>query len=136
MRRSASGLPPVWQVGQYWRLESVKLTSRTVSPQTGHASPVRPWTARVDFFSLVSALAATEVLTFNELKGLMNTTDGNLSVHARKLEDVGYVTCTKGFDGRRPRTEYRLTALGRKELARYLTHMEALIRATRDTMGR
>ena len=85
---------------------------------------------------IVSALAAAERLTFNEIKALLKTTDGNLSVHARKLEDAGYVTCTKGFDGRRPRTEYRLTARGRRELARYLTHMEALIRATRDTLGR
>jgi len=85
---------------------------------------------------IVSALAAADRLTFNELKGLLQTTDGNLSVHARKLEDASYVTCTKGFDGRRPRTEYQLTALGRKELARYLTHMEALIRATRDTLAR
>lgn len=85
---------------------------------------------------IVSALAAAERLTFNEIKALLKTTDGNLSVHARKLEDAGYVTCTKGFDGRRPRTEYQLAALGRRELARYLTHMEALIRATRDTLGR
>ena len=85
---------------------------------------------------IVSALAAAESLTFNEIKALLKTTDGNLSVHARKLEDAGYVTCTKGFDGRRPRTEYQLAALGRRELARYLTHMEALIRATRDTLGR
>jgi DNA-binding HxlR family transcriptional regulator len=85
---------------------------------------------------IVSALAAADRLTFNELKGVLQTTDGNLSVHARKLEDAGYVTCTKGFDGRRPRTDYRLTALGRKELSRYLTHMEALIRATRDTLAR
>ena len=85
---------------------------------------------------IVSALAVNDSLTFNDLKRVMRTTDGNLSVHARKLEDAGYVTCTKGFDGRRPRTEYQLTALGRRELARYLTHMEALIRATRDTLGR
>src|SRR5262245_1793744 len=85
---------------------------------------------------IVSALAAADRLTFNELKGLLQTTDGNLSVHARKLEDAAYVTCIKGFDGRRPRTEFQLTALGRRELARYLTHMEALIRATRDTLAR
>jgi DNA-binding HxlR family transcriptional regulator len=85
---------------------------------------------------IVSALAATERLTFNEIKALLKTTDGNLSAHARKLEDAAYVTCVKSFDGRRPRTEYQLTALGRRELARYLTHMEALIRATRDTLGR
>ena len=85
---------------------------------------------------IVSALAAAESLTFNALKGLMDTTDGNLSVHARKLEDAQYITCTKSFEGRRPKTEYRITARGRRELARYLDHMEALIRATRDTLTR
>ncbi|HJR01124.1 MAG TPA: transcriptional regulator [Methylomirabilota bacterium] len=85
---------------------------------------------------IVSALAAVESLTFNEIKALLETTDGNLSVHARKLEEADYVTCTKTFDGRRPRTEYRLTPVGRRELARYLTHMEALIQATRDTLRR
>ena len=85
---------------------------------------------------IVSALAANETLTFNELKSLMDTTDGNLSVHARKLEDANYVTCTKRFEGRRPRTEYRLTAAGRSALQRYLDHMEALIQATRDTLDR
>ena len=84
----------------------------------------------------MSALAAAESLTFNEIKALLETTDGNLSVHARKLEEAEYVTCTKTFDGRRPRTEYRLTPVGRRELTRYLTHMEALIRATRDTLRR
>ena len=81
---------------------------------------------------IVSALAVNESLTFNELKRLMHTTDGNLSVHARKLEDAAYVTCTKTFAGRVPRTEYRLTATGRRALERYLNHMEALIRATRE----
>jgi DNA-binding HxlR family transcriptional regulator len=85
---------------------------------------------------IVSALAAVESITFNELKALLETTDGNLSVHARKLEEADYVTCTKSFDGRRPRTEYRLTPVGRRELTRYLSHMEALIRATRDTLRR
>ncbi len=85
---------------------------------------------------IVSALAAVESLTFNEIKALLETTDGNLSVHARKLEEADYVTCTKSFDGRRPRTEYRLTPVGRRELTRYLSHMEALIRATRDTLRR
>jgi len=80
---------------------------------------------------LVSALAVNEQLSFNELKRLMKTTDGNLSVHARKLEDAGYVTCTKSFDGRTPRTEYRLTPTGRKALEKYLDHMESLIQATR-----
>jgi DNA-binding HxlR family transcriptional regulator len=81
---------------------------------------------------IVSALAVNESLTFNELKRLMETTDGNLSVHARKLEDAGYVTCTKSFEGRMPKTEYRITATGRRALERYLDHMEALIRATRE----
>ena len=85
---------------------------------------------------LISALAAAESLSFNDLKALLETSDGNLSVHARKLEDAGYVTCTKGFDGRRPRTEYRLSPAGRRELGRYVNHMEALIRVTRDTLGR
>ena len=83
---------------------------------------------------IVSALAAVESLTFNEIKALLDTTDGNLSVHARKLEEAEYIACTKTFDGRRPRTEYRLTSRGRRELARYLTHMEALIQATRETL--
>ena len=81
---------------------------------------------------IVSALAVNESLTFNELKRLLDTTDGNLSVHARKLEDAGYVTCTKSFEGRVPRTEYRITTTGRRALERYLDHMEALIRATRE----
>ena len=81
---------------------------------------------------IVSALAAVESLTFNEIKALLDTTDGNLSVHARKLEEAEYIACTKTFDGRRPRTEYRLTSRGRRELARYLTHMEALIQAMRE----
>jgi len=80
---------------------------------------------------IVSVLAVNEALTFNELKSLMQTTDGNLSVHARKLEEAGYVSCRKSFEGRMPRTEYRLTAAGRKALERYLAHMEAIIRATR-----
>ncbi len=81
---------------------------------------------------IVSALAVNESLSFTDLKQLMQTTDGNLSVHARKLEDASYVTCTKSFDGRVPRTEFRLTAIGRRALERYLDHMEALIRATRE----
>ena len=81
---------------------------------------------------IVSALAVNDTLTFNDLKRLMQTTDGNLSVHARKLEDAAYVTCTKSFEGRMPKTEYRLTPAGRRALERYLDHMEALIRATRE----
>ena len=81
---------------------------------------------------IVSALAVNRSLTFNELKSLLKTTDGNLSVHARKLEEADYIVCTKSFDGRLPKTEYKLTAMGRKALERYLNHMEALIRATRE----
>ena len=81
---------------------------------------------------IVSALAVNERLTFNDLKGLLQTTDGNLSVHARKLEDAEYITCEKSFDGRVPRTEYRLTAAGRRALEKYLVHMEAIIKAVRD----
>ena len=81
---------------------------------------------------IVSALAVNSSLTFNELKALLKTTDGNLSVHARRLEEAAYIVCTKSFDGRLPKTEYHLTAAGRKALERYLNHMEALIRATRE----
>jgi DNA-binding MarR family transcriptional regulator len=81
---------------------------------------------------IISALAVNDSLTFNELKQLLGATDGNVSVHARKLEDAGYVSCTKSFAGRMPKTEYRLTASGRRALEKYLGHMEALIRATRE----
>ena len=82
---------------------------------------------------IVSALAANESLTFNDLKGLMNTTDGNLSVHARKLEDGGYIACTKSFEGRLPKTEYKLTVAGRRALENYLSHMETLIHQMRNS---
>ena len=81
---------------------------------------------------IVSALAVNRSLTFSELKALLKTTDGNLSVHARRLEEAEYLTCTKSFDGRQPKTQYKLTAAGRRALERYLNHMEALIRATRE----
>ena len=81
---------------------------------------------------IVSALAVNDSLTFNELKKLLQTTDGNLSVHARRLEEAQYVECSKSFEGRVPRTEYRLTAAGRKAFERYLDHMEALIQAMRE----
>ena len=81
---------------------------------------------------IVSALAVTERLTFNDLKRLLQTTDGNLSVHARKLEDAEYIAVEKSFEGRVPRTEYRLTAAGRRALEKYLVHMEAIIKAVRD----
>jgi DNA-binding MarR family transcriptional regulator len=76
---------------------------------------------------IISALAGKESLTFNELKHAVKTTDGNLSVHARKLEDAGYISCSKSFEGRTPKTEFSLTAAGRRALERYLDHMEALI---------
>ena len=81
---------------------------------------------------IVSALAVNPSLTFNELKALLRTTDGNLSVHARKLEEAAYINCTKMFDGRLPKTKYRLTAAGRRAFERYLDHMESLIRAARE----
>src|SRR5215831_14908188 len=81
---------------------------------------------------ILSALSVNESLTFGELKKLLDTTDGNLSVHARKLEEAGYLSCTKTFEGRMPRTDYRLTAAGKRALERYLDHMEALIQAMRD----
>jgi DNA-binding MarR family transcriptional regulator len=81
---------------------------------------------------IISALAANESLTFSELKDLLKTTDGNVSVHTRKLEEAEYITCTKSFQGRVPKTEYQLTAAGRRALERYLDHMEALIRAARE----
>ena len=80
---------------------------------------------------IVSALAANERLTFGELKRLLQTTDGNLSVHARKLEDADYISCEKTFDDRVPRSEYRLTATGRRALDKYLAHMDAIIKAAR-----
>jgi len=80
---------------------------------------------------IASALAASETLTFNELKALLGTTDGNLSVHARRLERAGYVSCQKSFRGRLPRTEYRLTAAGRRAFERYLDHLEAVLRHAR-----
>ena len=82
---------------------------------------------------IISALAANASLTFSDLKNLMNTTDGNLSVHARKLEEAGYIACTKYFDGRLPKTEYKLTPEGRSALESYLSHMEALIKQMKAT---
>jgi DNA-binding transcriptional ArsR family regulator len=115
-------------------------TARDTRPESERLVKTKAQPAPVDLdrlihervrLAIVSALAARESLTFNELKALLKTTDGNLSVHARKLEDAEYIACDKSFEGRVPRTEYRLTALGRRALERYLDHMEALIRATR-----
>jgi DNA-binding MarR family transcriptional regulator len=80
---------------------------------------------------IMSALAVNEQLTFNELKSLFDVSDGNLSAHARKLEEAGYIVCSKSFEGRRPRSEYRITSAGRTALHRYLEHIEAVIKATR-----
>jgi len=82
---------------------------------------------------IISALAVNESLTFNELKHTVKTTDGNLSVHARKLEEAGYVNCSKSFEGRTPKTEFSLTPAGRRALERYLDHMEALLGRMRKT---
>ena len=80
---------------------------------------------------IMSALATNEELTFNELKALFDVSDGNLGAHARKLEEAGYVACTKSFEARRPKSSYRITQVGRKALLRYLEHIEAVIKATR-----
>jgi DNA-binding MarR family transcriptional regulator len=100
--------------------------------------PARPDTRELDRviheqlrLGIVSALAVNDSLTFTGLRSMLATTDGNLSVHARKLEDAGYIVCTKSFEGRVPRTEFKITSAGRKALNRYLDHMEALIQAMR-----
>ena len=101
-------------------------------------APQKPLARRLDRLihdrtrlAILAALATSEALSFNELKAITATTDGNLSVHARKLEDAGYVHCDKSFAGRTPRTDFRLSATGRRALEKYLEHMDALIRATR-----
>ena len=105
---------------------------RDKAPSTSHASELDRLIHERLRLGIVSALAVTESLSFGDLKKLLNTSDGNLSVHARKLEEAQYIACTKSFEGRLPRTEYRLTASGRRALERYLEHMEALIRAARE----
>jgi DNA-binding HxlR family transcriptional regulator len=114
-------------------------TQREESPSPVRGAASQPVSVPLDRLiherirlGIVSALAVNRALTFNELKALLKTTDGNLSVHARKLEEADYILCTKSFDGRLPKTEYRLAPAGRKALERYLDHMEALIRATRE----
>jgi DNA-binding HxlR family transcriptional regulator len=114
-------------------------SNREEGPESVRTAAPKPVSANLDRLiherirlGIVSALAVNRSLTFNELKALLKTTDGNLSVHARKLEEADYILCTKSFDGRLPKTEYRLTAAGRKALEHYLDHMEALIRATRE----
>jgi len=109
-------------------------------PQTARSRPAQSRAADLDRLihepvrlGIVSALAVNDTMTFNELKALLKTTDGNLSVHARKLEEGQYIACDKFFEGRVPKTEFRLTAAGRRALETYLDHMEALIRATRES---
>jgi DNA-binding HxlR family transcriptional regulator len=115
--------------------------SQVISRQSEETAPVRSAkksTLALDRLiherlrlGIVSALAVNERLSFNDLKGLLQTTDGNLSVHASKLEDAEYIACEKISDGRLPRTEYRLTAVGRRAFEKYLAHMEAIIRAVK-----
>jgi DNA-binding HxlR family transcriptional regulator len=109
------------------------------SPVAGRPAPEQRSTLELDRLiherlrlGIVSALAVNERLTFNDLKRLLQTTDGNLSVHARKLEDAQYISCDKTFQDRMPRTEYRLTAAGRRALEKYVGHMEAILKAVRD----
>jgi len=116
---------------RYQRTRETSLAAQTSAREPVPADLDRLIHERVRL-GIVSALAVNRSLTFNELKAMLKTTDGNLSVHARKLEEADYIVCTKSFDGRLPKTEYRLTAAGRKALERYLNHMEALIRATRE----
>lgn len=125
--------------------DSTARVHRTPEPEANAPAPARPVLASIDGdvtlplaldrvihervrLAMVSALAVHESLSFNELKALLETSDGNVSVHARKLEDAGYITCSKGFEGRVPRTAYRLAPAGRLALEQYLAHMEALIR--------
>jgi DNA-binding HxlR family transcriptional regulator len=112
---------------------------RRIPALAGAATPAASGAKKLDRLvherlrlGILGALSVNEALSFNELKKLLDTTDGNLSVHARKLEEAGYVSCTKSFEGRVPKTEYKLTAAGRRALERYLDHMEALIQAMRD----
>ena len=104
-----------------------RIGSATVTKGRTHARDLDRLVHDRTRLAIVSALAANQPLTFTELKAITETTDGNLSVHTRKLEDAGYVSCTKGFEGRTPRTEFALTAAGRKALQKYLDHMEAII---------
>ena len=116
-----------------------KTESHAIRQQAKQSRPAQARAAELDRIihepirlGIVSALAGCESMTFNELKELLKTTDGNLSVHARKLEEHEYVVCEKSFEGRIPRTSYSLAPQGKRALEIYLQHMEALIRATRE----
>lgn len=113
------------------RDEKTKRVTAPALPETPAANLDRVIHERTRL-AIISALAVNDSLTFRELKQLLGASDGNLSVHARKLEDAGYIACAKSFANRLPKTEYRLTASGRRALEKYLDHMEALIRATRE----
>lgn len=113
------------------RDEKTKRVTAPALPETPAANLDRVIHERTRL-AIISALAVSDSLTFRELKQLLGASDGNLSVHARKLEDAGYIACAKSFANRLPKTEYRLTASGRRALEKYLDHMEALIRATRE----
>ncbi len=122
--------------GSVRRSRQSSVTGRqTASPRQPTVSPASQEATSLDRIihermrlAIVSALAVNDSLTFNDLKRLLDTTDGNLSVHARKLEDARYITCEKSFEGRMPKTEFRLTAAGRKAFEKYIAHMEALIK--------
>ena len=118
------------------RQRKARAESRGLGSVRGRAAERAPGLDRLIHermrLGIVSALAVNESMTFKDLKELLKTTDGNISVHTRKLEEAQYITCAKSFDGRIPKTEYRLTAAGRRALERYLDHMEALIHATRE----
>lgn len=120
--------PGAYRAGE----EKLKRPSAVALPKAGTAASLDRLIHERTRLAIVSALAVNASLTFNELKQLLRISDGNLSVHARKLEDAGYISCAKSFSGRLPKTEYRLTAGGRRALEKYLDHMEAIIRATRE----
>jgi DNA-binding HxlR family transcriptional regulator len=116
------------------RKHNAAVDTRAVSPKQKSAAPNLDRLIHERLrLGIISALAANDSLTFSELKNLMNTTDGNLSVHARKLEEAGYISCSKYFQGRLPKTEYKLTGAGRSALEDYLSHMESLIKQMRNT---
>jgi len=114
------------------REEKAKRTSPGTRQQESTATNLDRLIHERTRLAIISALAVNTSLTFSELKELLGASDGNLSVHARKLEDAGYIACTKSFAGRVPKTEYRLATAGRRALEKYLNHMEALIQATRE----
>ena len=114
------------------REEKTRRTSASTRQQESTATNLDRLIHERTRLAIISALAVNTSLTFSELKELLGASDGNLSVHARKLEDAGYIACTKAFAGRVPKTEYRLTTAGRRALEKYLNHMEALIQATRE----